>query len=63
MQEITVEIGWLRRVIFSRHDNAQIESARQLGNSPQRKVGVAAVRVGPAVNRLSCWRELTLNLF
>ena len=46
MQAITVELGWLKRVIFSRDANAQIDSARQLGNSVARKVGVAAVRVG-----------------
>ena len=63
MQEITVELGWLKRVKFSRDANAQIDGARQLGNSVARKVGVAAVTGGsPAVNRLSCWRELTLNL-
>ena len=62
MQEITVELGWLKRVIFSKEDSAQIESARQQGNSVARKVGVAAVRVGPAVDRLSCLREVTLNL-
>ena len=43
---ITVELGWLKRVIFSRDANAQIDSARQLGNCVARKVGVAAVRVG-----------------
>ena len=62
MQEITVELGWLKRVIFSREDSAQIDGARQLGSSVARKVGVAAVRVGPAVDRLSCLREQTLNL-
>ena len=62
MQEITVELGWLKRVIFSEKDNAQIDSARQQGNCVARKVGVAAVRVGPAVDRLSCLREQTLNL-
>ena len=45
MQAITVELGWLKRVIFSRDANAQIDSARQLGNCVARKVGVAAVRV------------------
>ena len=46
MQEITVELGWLKRVMFSRDANAQIDGARQLGNCVARKVGVAAVRVG-----------------
>jgi hypothetical protein len=46
VQAITVELGWLKRVIFSRDDNAQIDSARQLGICVARKVGVAAVRVG-----------------
>ena len=32
MQAITVEIGWLKRVIFSREDSAQIDSAREQGN-------------------------------
>ena len=45
MQAITVELGWLKRVIFSRDANAQIDSARQLGNCMARKVGLA-VRVG-----------------
>lgn len=62
VQAIPVELGWLKRVIFSEKDNAQIDSARQQGNCVARKVGVAAVSVGPAVNRLSCLRELTLNL-
>ena len=57
MQVITVELGWLKRVLFSRDANAQIDGARQLGNSVARKVGVACCQ--PAVLLA---RELTLNL-
>jgi hypothetical protein len=46
VQEITVELGWLKRVMFSRDANAQIDGARQLDNCVARKVGVAAGRVG-----------------
>jgi len=46
VQEITVELGWLKRVEFSRDATAQIDGARELGNSVARKVGVAAVLVG-----------------
>ena len=46
MQEITVELGWLKRVKFSRDADAQIDGARQLGNCVARKVGVAAVLLG-----------------
>lgn len=54
MQAITVEIGWLKRVIFSREDSAQIDSAREQGNCLARKVGVAAVRVPLSTGSPAC---------